>query len=335
MNPAVIVVIVVTLLAVVLIIVALSMRSRQSEDIEERLGVYAESSSSIIKFSEEFEREERERQKKEKEKEKNILVKAADRAVGDTKWGQGARAQLARADLKLTVGEYFGLHILSVIGMGFLSLFIVFPMQPVPAIIAAAAGFFLPRLYVGIKQTQRLKKFEMQMPDMLGMWVNSLRAGYSVLQSLEAIAREMPEPTSTEIQRVVREVQLGIPLEQALDHMLERVPSAELDLCFTAVNIQREVGGNLAEILEVIGHTIRERIKLFGEIRVLTAQGRITGWLISGLPIFLGIVLFIINPRYMGNLFNNPGCGWPMLAVGAFMIIAGMAAIQRIVSIDI
>jgi len=331
MNPIVIVIIVVVLLAV-LIIVALSMRSRQAEDIEERLGVYGETTS-LIKFSEEFEREERERE--EREKKKNALIEVADKAVGDTKWGRGARAQLARADLKLTVGEYFALHIVAVVGLAFLSLFLLFPMQPVQAIIAAGVGFFLPRLYVGRKQTQRLKKFEQQLPDMLGMWVNSLRAGYSVLQALEAIAREMPEPTSTEIQRVVREVQLGIPMEQALDHMLERMPSAELDLCFTAVNIQREVGGNLAEILEVIGHTIRERIKLFGEIRVLTAQGRITGWLISALPIILGILLFIINPRYMGNLFNNPGCGWPMLAVGAFMIVAGMAAIQRIVSIDI
>jgi tight adherence protein B len=329
MNLAVVIIIGVVLLAL-LLIVALSMRSRQAEDLEERLGVYAETKP-LITLSEELEREEREREKKQK----NALVEVADKAVGDTKWGKGARAQLARADLKLTVGEYFGLHILAVVGMAFVSLFLLFPMQPVPALIAAGAGFFMPRLYVGIKQSQRLKKFEQQMPDMLGMWVNSLRAGYSVLQSLEAIAREMPEPTSTEIQRVVREVQLGIPLEQALDHMLERVPSAELDLCFTAVNIQREVGGNLAEILEVIGHTIRERIKLFGEIRVLTAQGRITGWLISGLPIFLGVILYIINPRYMNNLFGNPGCGWPMLAVGAFMIIAGMAVIQRIVSIDI
>ncbi|PJF36969.1 MAG: secretion system protein [Candidatus Thermofonsia Clade 1 bacterium] len=331
MNPIVIVVIVVTLLAV-LLIVALSMRSRQSEEIEERLGIYAQPSS-LIQLSEELEREERERQKKEKEK--SVLVKAADKAVGETKWGQGARAQLARADLKLTVGEYFMLHIVSVIGMAFLSLFLLFPLQPVQAIIAAGIGFFLPRLYVARKQSQRLKKFEQQLPDLLSMWVNSLRAGYSVLQALEAISREMPEPTSTEIQRVVREVQLGIPMEQALDHMLERVPSAELDLCFTAVNIQREVGGNLAEILEVIGHTIRERIKLFGEIRVLTAQGRITGWLISALPIILGVLLSIINWNYMRNLFTNPGCGWPMLAVGAFMIVAGMAAIQRIVSIDI
>ncbi|MBO9310278.1 MAG: type II secretion system F family protein [Chloroflexi bacterium] len=331
MNPIIVVVIVAVLLAV-LIIVALSMRSRQAEDIEERLGVYSEATS-LIKFSEEFEREEREREARERKK--NALIEAADKAVGDTKWGKGARAQLARADLKLTVGEYFALHIVAVIGMAFLSLFLLFPMQPVQAIIAGGVGFFLPRLYVAHKQAQRLKKFEQQMPDMLSMWVNSLRAGYSVLQSLEAIAREMPEPTSTEIQRVVREVQLGIPMEQALDHMLERMPSAELDLCFTAVNIQREVGGNLAEILEVIGHTIRERIKLLGEIRVLTAQGRITGWLISALPIILGVLLFIINPRYMGNLFNNPGCGWPMLAVGAFMIIAGMAAVQRIVSIDI
>ncbi len=326
-NPIVLVVIVVVLLLLV-IIVAFSMRSKQSEDIEERLGVYTESTS-LIKLSEEFEQEEREKAKK------SALTDIADKAVGDTKWGKGARAQLARADLKLTVGEYFGLHIIAVVGMAFVSLLILFPLQPVQAIIAAGAGFFMPRLYVGRKQTQRLKKFEQQLPDLLSMWVNSLRAGYSVLQALEAISREMPEPTNIEIQRVIREVQLGIPLEEALDHMLERMPSAELDLCFTAVNIQREVGGNLAEILEVIGHTIRERIKLFGEIRVLTAQGRITGWLISALPIILGFLLFLINPRYMSNLFSNPGCGWPMLAVGTFMIVAGMAAIQRIVSIDI
>lgn len=326
-NPIILVVVVVVLLLLV-IIVAFSMRSKQSEDIEERLGVYTESTS-LIKLSEEFEQEEREKAKK------SALTDIADKAVGDTKWGKGARAQLARADLKLTVGEYFGLHVIAVIGMALVSLLVLFPLQPVQAIIAAGAGFFMPRLYVGRKQTQRLKKFEQQLPDLLGMWVNSLRAGYSVLQALEAISREMPTPTSTEIQRVIREVQLGIPLEEALDHMLERMPSAELDLCFTAVNIQREVGGNLAEILEVIGHTIRERIKLFGEIRVLTAQGRITGWLISALPIILGILLFLINPRYMSNLFSNPGCGWPMLAVGAFMIVAGMAAIQRIVSIDI
>ena len=128
---------------------------------------------------------------------------------------------------------------------------------------------------------------------------------------MEAIARDAPEPTATEFKRVVQEVQLGIDMEDALEHLLNRVESEDLDLVITAVNIQREVGGNLAEILDVISHTIRERIKLKGEIRVLTAQGRITGYLISFLPIILALFLYTINPGYMGNLFENRICGWP------------------------
>jgi tight adherence protein B len=110
--------------------------------------------------------------------------------------------------------------------------------------------------------------------------------------------------------------------------------SDDLDLIVTAVNIQREVGGNLAEILDVIGHTIRDRIKLKGEIRVLTSQGRYTGYLISGLPIVLALFLMVINPNYMGGLFENRMCGWPMLGIGLGLIGMGTAAIQRIVDID-
>ncbi|MCS7071578.1 MAG: type II secretion system F family protein, partial [Anaerolinea sp.] len=178
-------------------------------------------------------------------------------------------------------------------------------------------------------------KFENQLPDTLGLWVNALRSGYSVLQSMEAIGRDAPEPTSVEFKRVVQEVQLGIDMEDALEHLLNRVESEDLDLVVTAVNIQREVGGNLAEILDVISHTIRERIKLKGEIRVLTAQGRITGYLISFLPIVLALFLYAINPNYMGNLFENRMCGWPMLGAGLAMIGIGMAIIQKIVDIDI
>jgi tight adherence protein B len=134
---------------------------------------------------------------------------------------------------------------------------------------------------------------------------------------------------------VVQEVQLGIDMEDALAHLLSRVESEDLDLVVTAVNIQREVGGNLAEILDVISHTIRERIKLKGEIRVLTAQGRITGYLISFLPIILALFLYTINPGYMGNLFENRVCGWPMLGIALALIGIGFALVQKIVDIDI
>ena len=152
---------------------------------------------------------------------------------------------------------------------------------------------------------------------------------------MEAIARDAPEPTATEFKRVVQEMQIGIPMSAALDHMLERVESEDLDLIITAVNIQREVGGNLAEILDVIGYTVRERIKLKGEIRVLTAQGRITGYLISFLPIALALFLNTINPSYVGLLFSNRSCGWPMLGLGLTLIGIGAALINKIVDIDI
>jgi len=152
---------------------------------------------------------------------------------------------------------------------------------------------------------------------------------------MEAISRDAPEPTATEFKRVVQEVQLGIDVEDALGHLLARVESEDLDLVITAVNIQREVGGNLAEILEVIGHTLRERIKLKGEIRVMTSQGRATGYLISFLPIAVALFLSLIEPGFMNPLFENRLCGWPLLGIGLALIGMGMAAIQKIVNIEI
>src|SRR5258708_15350212 len=153
------------------------------------------------------------------------------------------------------------------------------------------------------------------------------------MEALEAISREAPEPSALEVRRVVQEVQIGIPREDALGHLLSRMPSDDLDLIITAVNIQREVGGNLAEILEIISHTIRERIKLKGEVRVLTSQGRITGYLIGGLPIVLAMFLAVINPSYVGLMFTNKLCGWPMIGIGLGLIGMGTAVIQKIVDI--
>jgi tight adherence protein B len=241
------------------------------------------------------------------------------------------RNQLARADLKLTVGEYAALHAISMAGSFLLGTAL---FNPITGGVLGIAGFFFPRFYVSRKQSQRLHGFEGQLPDTLSLWVNALRSGYSVMQSMEAIAKESPEPTSVEFRRVVQEVQLGIPMEDALEHLLRRMPSEDLDLVNTAVNIQREVGGNLAEILDSIAHTIRDRIKLKGEIRVLTSQGRITGWVISMLPVVLTIFLYIVSPSYMGLMIKNRMCGWPMLGCGLGLIATGAAIIQKIVNID-
>ncbi|PJF22160.1 MAG: secretion system protein F [Phototrophicales bacterium] len=258
-----------------------------------------------------------------------------DNILKERKFGKKWRTQLARADIKLTVAEFATLHFLGMIGGFALGYFVLFSGDMVFSIILGFMGFFAPRIYVARSISRRLIAFENQLPDTLSLWVNALRSGYSVLQSMEAVAKDAGEPTRTEFQRVVQEVQIGIDMSDALQHLLDRVESEDLDLVITAVNIQREVGGNLAEILDVIGTTIRERIKLKGEIRVLTSQGRITGYLISFLPIILAMLLNVLNPGYMGQMFENRACGWPMIGVGLAMIGIGAAIIQKIVDIEI
>ena len=255
--------------------------------------------------------------------------------LSDRSMGQGVRQKLARANIKLTVAEYMVSQVGSA-ALAFLVGYVVLvPGDIITSAIIGAIGYFVPRIYVGREISQRLKKFEEQLPDTISLWVNALRSGYSVLQAMEAISNDAPEPTQGEFKRVVKEVQLGIDMDQALGHMVERIESEDLDLVVTAVNIQREVGGNLSEILEVISHTIRERIKLKGEIRVLTSQGRATGYLISGLPILLAIFLQTTQQGYMGQMFEDRMCGWPMIGLGLAMIGMGFAAIQKIVDIDI
>ncbi len=258
-----------------------------------------------------------------------------NRSLSQRQFGQNMRKKLARANVKLTVAEYAAAHFISsallfTIGYVFLS-----AGNLLTAIALGLIGFFLPRFFVGRAINKRLREFETQLPDTLSLWVNGLRSGYSVLQAIEAISHDAPEPTKTEFERVVKEVQIGIDMDDAFGHLLERIQSEDIDLVVTAVSIQRDTGGNLAEILEVISHTIRERIKLKGEIRVLTSQGRYTGYLISGLPIALTLLLQVISPGFMNPMFESRECGWPMIGVGLALIGMGGAMISRIVDIDI
>lgn len=255
------------------------------------------------------------------------------------------RGQLRKADLKLTVAEYLVMHVVVAAILGL----VAYALRGNVALagIAVIFGFFVPRIYVSFRQRQRLKAFENQLGDILNLWVNSLRAGFSVPQAMEAVAREAPEPAAGEFKRVVAEISIGIPFETAMNNMLSRIESEDLDLVFTAVNIQRQVGGNLAEILESISHTIRERVRIKGEIRTLTASGRATGSLISALPIALALFLLFLRPEYMGQLVYGPEgggawipmtqipCGWPIIALGLIMIAIAWGIIQRITDIEV
>jgi len=264
-----------------------------------------------------------------------------DAAVAKGKRGSQIARNLARADLKLTVTEFIGVKLLAaLIGAG-VGAFIGranSQAQIISALVGALVLSFGPDFYVGFAAKRRIKAFNNQLGDAINLLANSLRSGYSFLQSMELVSREAPTPMANEFRRVVQEVGLGLSTEAALDNLLKRVPSDDLDLLITAVNIQHEVGGNLAQILETIGHTIRERIRIKGEIQTLTAQGRLSGYVITFLPIGLAVAITMMNPDYMSPMFTFgfPPKAWCCLPVASLILIAiGYFAIMKIVDIEV
>jgi tight adherence protein B len=256
--------------------------------------------------------------------------------VERSNWGANIARDLARADIKLKAGEYFALMVIFFIGVGF-AIWFATGRSLIFGIIGAFVGMLLPRFYVKRQQGQRLVKFGEQLADMLNLMVNGLRAGYSTMQAMEAVSKELPPPICDEFRRVVQEMQLGIPMERALDNLYRRIPSDDLDLVITAINVQREVGGNLAEILDTISHTIRERVRIKGEIRVLTSQVMYSGRFLSFLPIVIALALFLMNRQYMMEFFNPETriIGIGLLIFASMMILAGMFVMNKIATIDV
>lgn len=294
--------------------------------VEERLGRYAETGGLVTALPDDV---------VERDEGPSALSDFFNRLGEGTDLFASISKSLAQADIKLRPAEYLA----AVIGCALVGAVLGFFLGGgVPfALAATVVGAFVPKIYVGRAKGARLKKFDNQLGDMLNLMVNGLRAGYSTLQAMEAVSSEMPTPICDEFRRVVQEMQLGIPMEEALEHMLRRIASDDLDLIITAINVQREVGGNLAEILDVISYTIRERVRIKGEIQALTAQGRATAWVISALPIVLLGLLYLINRPYFMQFFNpeTRTCGIPMLVLSALMVSSGFYVTQRIVDIDI
>jgi tight adherence protein B len=325
MNPIVIALGIVVMLAVLLLFWGVASGRGGDRAIETRLEEYTSGAF-------EFEATEK-KGKAEKEKKPSRLAAGVDKAIAGRGFADRIAAQLARADVKLTPGEYVILKITSILGF-FLGGYLFFHQNLFLAIGASVAGLYAPGIYVKIQQQRRMNAFNDQLGDTINLLANSLRSGYSLLQSMETVSKELPPPISVEFARVVREVGLGLSNEQAMNNMLRRIQSDDLDLMITAVNVQHEVGGNLAEILEIIGYTIRERVRIKGEVRVLTAQGVISGYVISLLPIVLGLVLYLMNPDYVGAMFQEV-CGWIMVGVATVGIVTGFIAIQKIVRIEV
>jgi tight adherence protein B len=256
--------------------------------------------------------------------------------VEKSTWGGRISRELARADLKLKPAEYIALMVILGFGVGAVAWF--FGGQSIiVGLIGVVVGMLIPRVYVGQQQGKRLVRFSDQLPDMLALMVNGLRAGFSIMQAMEAVSKELPPPISDEFRRVVQEIQIGLPIDRALDNLYRRIPSEDLDLTITAMNVQREVGGNLAEILDTISYTIRERVRIKGEIRVLTSQVVYSSRFLSSMPMLIAGALWFMNRPYMMMFFNPDSrlIGIPALIIGGLMIFFGYSIMKKIADIDV
>jgi tight adherence protein B len=275
----------------------------------------------------------------------SVALASLNRVVEQRDFGANLARDIARADLKLKPSEFLAIWAASIIGVPLL--FIVFSLglpalrTPIALLVGVLLGFFLPRMWLGRRKSGRLKSFNKQLPDTITLLANALRAGSSFLQAIELVVRESRPPISIEFGRVIREVNLGLPFEQALENMVRRVRSDDLELMATAISIQHTVGGNLAEILDSIAYTIRERVRIKGEIQTLTAQQRLSGYVVGFLPIGLAGFLFIAAPNFMDAMFLNPPAvlglpaGVVLLLVGGFMMFIGFMLIRKIVDIEV
>lgn len=312
---------------IILILVAVGVAISSSSErglMEKRLGQYLEDDQKGGK----------------QEQQSAALSDWVNKRVEKSSIGDGIAKNLARADMKFKPGEFiFFIVILASVlgGLSFLFVGKEIIQKLISLAIGVAFGVAGPLIYVNSQQGKRLTRFNSQLPDMLNLMVNGLRAGYSTMQAMEAVSRELPPPINEEFRRVVQEMQLGLPMDKAMDNLVRRIPSADLDFMVTALNVQREVGGPLAEILDTISFTIRERIRIKGDIKTMTAQVVMSGSILAGVPFVIFVLLWFINPDYMGEFFlpENLLCGGGSLALGVTMIGIGYAVMMKIADIEV
>jgi tight adherence protein B len=251
--------------------------------------------------------------------------------VGTGRIGQSIASRLERADLRWTPGEFVSIwaavvlvaSLIGIVVMGFLGLLAL-----------ALVGFIAPWFYTGRRYKKRQRRFQEQLADMAQMMGNSMRAGFSIIQSMEMVAEEGPSPAKEEFERVTTEIKLGLPVDQALDHLLVRMPSEDLELAVVAINVQRQVGGNLAEILMVIAKTVRERVRFQRDVRAMTAQARYSSYIITGLPVAVAFVINLMDRPYESYLYTHT-LGHLMIGAAVCMLGAGFFFLTRIANIEV
>jgi tight adherence protein B len=250
-------------------------------------------------------------------------------------WARRIERELRLADSELHATDFIAIRIgLGV--LGFMVPFVLFAgaIGIVLGLVAGLMAFMLPQMWITRRRKKRNKKLEEQLPEALMQVANSLRAGFGLLKALSLASEQLTHPISTELGQVVHETSVGSSTEEAFLALNERNASYDLDLVVTAISVQRSTGGNLAEILDTVAETMRERVRIRGEINTLTAQQRLTGIVIGLMPVGVGGMFFMLSPDYITPLFTEP-LGRVMLGVGVFMEAVGIMIIQRILNIEV
>jgi tight adherence protein B len=267
-----------------------------------------------------------------------LFQPAADRVGrGNSKKGKpSVSEQLQRADLRLRTSEFLMIQIGSTVLFVLIAILrFGLPLAGlIQTIVFGVIGYLVPSFYVKYRINKRLKAFNNQLGDTLTLLSNAIKAGYSFAQAIDTVAKNAVAPIADEFGRAVREMNLGGSPDEALQNITKRIVSADFDLVATAYSIHRTVGGNLAEILDNIAYTIRERVRIKGEIATLTAQARASGTLITFLPIVLAAFMYFVTPTYFRPMFENI-VGWILLVIGGAMIFVGNLIIRRVVAIEV
>jgi tight adherence protein B len=246
--------------------------------------------------------------------------------------GGQLQVELNRAGLTIKAAEFAVMRIVSAAAVATLT-YLRFS-NILLLLVGAFGGYMIPAFWLKRRQAKRRAAFEGSLGDTVVLMANGVKAGYSIQQALASVAEGGRPPLAEEIQRVIRETSLGLDLEDALQHANVRLASKDFDLVVTAILIHRTVGGNLAEVLDKISETIRERVRVHGEVRVLTAQARASGYIITALPFAVGGILTLISPGFETPLFSSP-LGWGMCVVGLISISIGYALIRKITDIHL
>lgn len=244
----------------------------------------------------------------------------------------GIRQLAIKADTNWTIGT-FVVYSVATGGIFFLAGSFFLPVVTLDGALAIA-GLCAPYRLLKYKSARRLEAFNKALPDSIDLMARALRAGHSLSSAIEVLSEQAREPVATEFNSVFRQQNFGLPLRDALLQMTDRVPSKDLQFMVTAMLVQKETGGNLTEILDRTTHVIRERLRIEGEVRIRTAQGKLTGWILSLLPVIMLFLLNMVNPGYSNILLQDP-VGQKLLYIGAALIAIGSMFIRKIVDIQV